>query len=491
MVWEAVAGTPQNDEIYKTLMPLGDDQVIVAGEVKSAGAGGKQSLMLAVFDRRGKNIWEKAHVVEGLHSVVKILPAKDGYVVVANRRKKGTKAQIWLGYFKSDGVFDHDKILSDPNDGLQANDAAILDDKQIIFAVTVFKGDGMTKSPGAEKIAAIYVTTREGGFVMKRDYILGRDNEIFSLFVSEFQQKKVGIIATGYFENDFHKKIGWVLRLEKNASLVWQKEFVKGAGMEVRFATGALGKDVVISGDILPLSRGKTGTWLASLNAEGGNLQWQRYYEGETGVHDYRSGGLFMQDSGLITLVMEAKAESRETKTVKKEDKSIENQKDVLITESKEIPSGMDYVHVLTVSPRGITMSGDSYYHGLGASVSQVVAGHDGQRLMAGFARVKPREAAILEKAVPEESPAQKPINLPDAKVSEKALTGLELLNKNMSGGQKDNSVPEDKEKQLKSGESNNTQAVNKVLPVPGVSRDGWVFSGAQAQAYKDPCAEQ
>lgn len=478
-VWDAVYGEGQKSEVFTTVMPKGKG--VVAAGTMQALEGVRPSLMLVGFDRRGRETWNQYVALSGLRDVVKILPhGKEGYLVLANRKKQGENASVWLGVFDHEGTLKSHRNIQDDKFDLLATDivaAPAGSETKWYMAVTNTRKAGVGENETVFKNATIYRLGENRNELSSRAYVLGSNNEILGLAVSKFEGENYGLIATGYFENKFGKKNGWLMRLTEEASLAWQTEYSRGLSAKLKYGTGYKGKDIIAFGDVRPADSGPIGSWAMRLDGNNGRLIWQRYYYGETGHHDYQSRGLFVNKDGLITLMMAA-----EEDLDKEEEASLSPAEESTVVDDKMIPEEMSYAHVLSLSPRGVTLNGDSYYQGQGVSVSQMVEGHGGERLIAGFARMPAQDVLrqSSDKTKPENPPLKEPgsIDLPDAQMSEATKAGLEML-KNRLG----------REAEKKSGKQRvKTLPVNSESANQSLTRDGWIAVGAAPETYTDPC---
>ena len=470
-VWNTVYGEESNRETFVHAINQPDNGVLAVGETH-ANDKTTPTLLLATFDRRGRKITEKQHIVKDLHNIIKIIRNKNGYVVLGNVKIKGKSLRPWLGFFDNALNFKSNKIISDKFFHLRATDIVqSLDKRNLTVAVTAIRKTGGDKG-FEQKSASIYKLDQNGNELSSRAYILGLNSEIMSLSVSKFRDKKPGYIATGYFENGYKKKIGWVLRLNDDLSLVWQKEFSRGAKAIISKGIGYRDENITIFGEITPANSSPIGSWLMMLDGDSGKPTWQRYYYGETGHHDYMPAGLYANTDGLLTVMMMAK--SHHIQAMEKDTKDKEKKpalSDIII------PEKMDYAHILTVTPRGVTLNGDSYYYGHGVQLHSLTEATNGNRIMVGHTMVAPEEM-FREKQKPEapKNPLREPgyINLPDAELSDKAKKGLAMLQKKL---EKQHTKKPQKTAKKESAKNENASI-----------QKAWVAIGEMPDTYNDPC---
>ncbi len=452
-VWDSTYGEEGKNEWFSSVVNHGDGGVLAVG-LGAPVRGTVPSMMFVSFDKRGRKIWDKYHSISGLDNIVKMLPFEGGVIVLANRRKSGGKSFLWLGFFDNDARLKSQKIIRDKKYSLLATD--------IIHGSGDLSGEkGWAVSVSVNgKYGAVYLLDKNGNELSSRNYIVGVNNAIEGLSVSKIIGEKSGYIATGSFENKFGKKIGWVSRLGGDLSYLWQKEYSRGLSANIKYSSSYRNKYILAFGDVMPASSKSAGSWLMLLDKMNGKVMWQRYYYGDTGAHDYLSRGLYVRDDGLITLMMAA---------------------DLIGGGSDDY---MSYAHLLSLSPRGVTLSGDSYYYGKGAYISQLIEGASGARIMAGYSLVSAKDAGIKNTdPIDNKPPPLKEIgriNLPDVELSDKANAGLAMLKNKIKDMEIDDTVD------IVAKESANDDNGSNEL-----TRDGWVVIGEMPETYSDPCARK
>ncbi len=456
-VWDAVYGAPEYDEAFHSVLPLNDGGVLAVGERTSVD-GASKTIVFVTFDRLGRQLSETFFMLDGLKDVVKILKRPErGYAVLVNI-VKNNRGQAWLGFFDEDLKLLSQKTISESNDEVRATDIVPSAELGWVISVSLRRGYG----EGVDRIeienGRVYLLDRSGAVVRERSYSPGGNNHISSLAVLDIKGKARGYIATGYFVNNNGKQIAWTLRLDLNLALNWQREASRGISAKFNVAYGYLDDYVLAFGDVVPVNGRPTGTWLALLDVDDGSILWQRYYYGEGGTHGHSARGVFVNEDNLIVLMMMAQALTKPTG----------DKDDYLPTDY------MDYAHLLTLSPRGITMSGDTYFFGLGARIAQLIEGMNGERIMAGYVLVLEDVTGAEDDNKDADYPLLQEegrVFLPDVELSSKAKKGLELLQKKIS-------VQE-------------AQAVKELAKREnGLMKKGWIVIGDRLDTYKDPCSK-
>lgn len=501
-VWDTSYGEPIMDETFSSVLPLPDGGAIAVGTWKETKAA-KPQLLIVEFDKRGRKMWSKTHKIDGLMNVVKMIQDQDGYAIAINIKGAKSGKGIYLGFLDRAGQVKNSVILSEAKFGLSAKDfIRAADGKNFVMAVAREQNIGTQKSPIMQNDAGIFILNTKGIKSSERFYILGRGSEIKNLSVSKFDKNELGYIATGWFVNDYKKRIGWVLRLREDASLVWQREFERGLAASVEVSSAYNSDSILVFGEVLPADSGSIGSMLMMLNSIDGSIGWQRYYKGETGNHDYRPRSIVVNKDGLILVAMQAKTEANAKALAKAEiidapksdDEAAKDGQTSLMSGDLHVPDFMDYVHVLTLTPRGITISGDSYFEGKGGMIAQMVLTPKGERLMVGTANVPDGDIATAiqasKGASQPDTPAEpaggevKP-NLPQVALPENTMKGLAMLGKKIEAA----TAPLNKPDSGESKESDKPAIADiKSAEIDGVNENGWIVTGAAPDTYTDPC---
>ncbi len=468
-VWERNYGLENKNESFVSAINYGENGVLVAGEVISLyGKNKSPSIVLVNYDKRGQKIWEKHHFVSGIDNIVKMLPysydGRQGAVMLANRFYKSiSKKVLWIGFFDENGNLKSQKNIIDDKHNLLASDFSHdADGRGFVVPVTIEREFGRGNSSIIYKNAVIYLLDKYGNKISSRGYIVGTNNEIMGLSVAKFKNGGDGYIATGYFENPHGKKIAWVLRLAKDLSFIWQKEYSRGLSAKINNSVVYDRKNILIFGDIVPAGEGAVGSWLALIDSIDGEIIWQRYYYGETGYHDYLANGLYVNDDRLITILMMANP-------------------------VRDAPFDyMSYAHVLNISPRGITLGGDAYYNGKRGYINQILESVKGHRIMVGNAIISIKDFKTRNnKDKKDEEDLPPPLKdfsevvLPDAPLSKKAKIGLAMLKNKI----KDQGY--DVTSDISYNDGHDIESAN----ISGdFTQNGWVLIGNMPNKYTAPC---
>lgn len=440
---------------------LDDGDVLVAGLTRKM-RNARSALILARFDDRGRARWEKIHNVPSIVNIEKLLPDKErGSIVLGNLNEEGERASLWIGFFDEEGNLRSSEIIKDQNYDLYANDIhpSIDGDGWVLPVSEVQVREGNLAQ--SQRNATIYLLNEAGKKRGMRSYILGQKTELFHVGAAVFAGEKQGFIATGCFENGVGKNIAWVMRLNADLSLVWQKEYSRG--LSARLVSSTVDEDggVLVVGDVNSADSSVSGVWLAKLDGEYGEMQWQRYYTSTGEAYSYKATSLGAHEDGRVSLLMTGE----------------------VVLDKKNHADGVDagtdegFGHLLTLSARGDILSGAAFYAGQGSHVSSMSIDGAGRRIFVGDSLMESYTDVkrIRQERESNSAPLHEKddINLPDVQLSDKAEQGLALLKKKM--------FKEDVTEGVKHDFSSFDGS-------PDLLQKGWVFIPETDQAYVDPC---
>lgn len=375
-IWDAVYGAQDEQELFLSGLVLESANTLVVGE-RFGAAEGPRELVLAEFDRRGRVVKEQAQPVKDLQQVLKILSVPGGYAVVANKAEK-TRRSIWLGFFNAEWKFLEEQSIRGARGDMTAQDMiSSRDGKGFILAALAEK-----ESVAGVSHAVIYRLDQKGRVLASRAYMPGVENSILGLD----PQGKDRYVATGLIAAEDGRKTGWVMVLDREMNIVWQRQYPRGRAAMLNAAQDFQSNYIVVAGDASPLGEGDTSGWVMMIDNTTGEIGWQRYFRSSSVYHmrDMMAG-----PGGVISVMLQAQPSiipSKEEKTA--EQKAREN-----------------YVRLLTLDPRGGILASDEYFSGEDAFAWQMIEGQLGERILIGASKMiyriegKPGEEPVIKRS--------------------------------------------------------------------------------------------
>lgn len=368
-VWDSVYGHQDQQEKFVSGVVIENTDVVVAGE-RSGPDHKMAALILVEIDRRGRVVWEQTHQIAGLESVVKILRTDKGYLIIGNRLQGKKTHSVWLGFFDEKGFLSGEKDVQKAGGALLAHDIVRRHDgRGYLLAVSAQNGESE-----AMRFSMIYTLNSKGEAVSDRAYMPGTESRILGLSLAGNHQ----YTASGYIYGESGLREGWILRLNDEGEIIWQRQYPRGVGAELTRAQDYQDTGMVAIGNVRPGDNGLQAGWVMALRKADGDVVWQRYYTGEM---EYFGRDFFSNANGLISVMFDARKpkEVRGQGAQESEEAQKEDEKNIL-NEYK----GQNYVRLLTINPRGVLFISDEFFNGEGLDAYQMLPDPDGTRILIG-----------------------------------------------------------------------------------------------------------
>jgi uncharacterized delta-60 repeat protein len=267
--WKKTYGGSSYDEAYAVAIADNGD-IIVAGWTESFGAGWDDFWVLRL-DANGNVKWQKTYGGSNEDWATAVAIADNGDIIVAGYTKSfgAGGRDFWVLRLDSEGNVKWQKTYGG-SDWDEANAVAIAENGDIIVA-------GYTGSFGAGN-EDVWVLRLDGNGNVKWQKTYGGSDWDEANAVA--LAPNGDIIVAGYTESfgaggrDF-----WVLRLDSEGNVKWQKtyggEYWDGASAVAIAENG----DIIVAGYTGSFGAGKADFWVLRLDSEG-NIKWQKTYGG-------------------------------------------------------------------------------------------------------------------------------------------------------------------------------------------------------------------
>ena len=351
-VWDTVYGEVATHEQFKSGIVLENGNLLVAGERIDPDKKDQKSIMLAEIGRNGRVLWEARHSLAGLDEVVKIHPNSKGAIVLANVKPEKERAHIWMGVFSPQGALLYQKRLKGGRAMLKAYDIehAANGKSYILSAYSEVPGSGEAGS------TVLYRVTGKGGVISDHSFVIGSENAMHDIFVLENGE----LIGAGHIVGVDGRRNGWLIRLQDDFRMIWQKPYPRGAAAEL-VGVHPLAKGFMAAvGTALPVGDGLRAGWLMVVDENDGEIGWQRYF---TEKLHFDGRDLLVNEDGIISVMLDGTT-----------------------------PEGSDveeHVRLMTVNPRGRLFSSDEYFNGKGVDAFQLLPSDGIERLVIGGTRIE------------------------------------------------------------------------------------------------------
>ncbi|MEM2047926.1 MAG: hypothetical protein QXZ06_08590, partial [Candidatus Jordarchaeales archaeon] len=248
-----------------------EGNIIVAGSTGSFGAGGLDFWVLKL-DKDGDIVWQKAYGGEEDEDARKVAVDDEGNIVIVGleRFPFSKKSDVWVLKLDKDGDIVWQKACRGKGNN-EANCLAIDGEGNIVVA-------GSTETFGAGKSDVWVLKLDENGNIVWQKAYGGKNNDEAHGVAVDEDRNIIVAGSTGSFGAgglDF-----WVLKLDENGNIVWQKAYGGKNNDEAYSVAVDEDRNIVVAGSTETFGAGKSDVWVLKLN-EYGDALWQRTYGGE------------------------------------------------------------------------------------------------------------------------------------------------------------------------------------------------------------------
>ncbi|ASJ03528.1 hypothetical protein A3L09_09810 [Thermococcus profundus] len=261
--WQKTYGGNERDEAYMVaIAPNGD--IVIIGHTISFGAGDVDVWVLRL-DEKGNVKWQKTYGGNERDGAYAVAIADNGDIIVAGYTYSFSTGKVdsWVLRLDGSGNIKWQRAYNE-RESCVANAIVVALNGDIIVAGS-YKGD-------------IWVLRLDENGNVKWEKTLGGDGWERAYAVALAPNED--IIVAGYTES-FSAGYSdvWVLRLDEDGNIKWQKSYGAWGGEEARAVALADNGDIVIAGGTGSFEASSMDVWVLDLD-EMGNIKWQKNYGG-------------------------------------------------------------------------------------------------------------------------------------------------------------------------------------------------------------------
>jgi PKD repeat protein len=275
IAWQKTYGGSSLDWAY-SIQQTSEGSYVVAGETSSFGAGGSDVWVLKL-DSVGNIIWQKTYGGSESDQADYIQETVDGYIVVGGTHSYGAaeSANIWVLKLDFDGNVVWQKTYAGNNDFLGDNSIQKTIDGGYILMSSYFE----TSYDGSFWVLKL---DANGVVVWQKTYEYGDDH-----WASSIQQTTDGgYIVAGdiYYYGDSGWDF-WVLRLDSDGDVVWENAYGGNSSDYAYVVRESSDGNYIVAGNTYSFGGGNGDLLLIKLDSEG-NIVWQNTYGGTDLEHE-------------------------------------------------------------------------------------------------------------------------------------------------------------------------------------------------------------
>ena len=267
--WQKAYGGAEDDGAFSILEASGGGFVVV-GYTSSTGAG-KKDVWVLKLDEDGNVEWQKTYGGGEDDEAFSVVEATGGGFVVAGQTSSSGagKKDVWVIKLDADGIVEWQKTYGGSGDDVAYFIQQALDEKLIVA--------GSTDSFGAgKKDAWILNLGKEGNIVWQKTYGALGDEEVNSIQ----QTSDSGYIAAGW-TNSYAgiQTEAWVLKLDMDGNIQWQRTYGGSGDDKIYSIQETLDGRYIVAGTMDSYGSGKKDAWVMKLDANT-SILWQKTFGG-------------------------------------------------------------------------------------------------------------------------------------------------------------------------------------------------------------------
>ncbi len=414
--WDSIYGAMATQERFVGGLIV-NERVLAVGE-RFGGKDEGAEIVVADIDSHGQVVREAIQKIPGLRGVNVAVPVKNGFIVTARKRVGEGKSQVWIGFFDSMVKLTRSKEIADSKFALEPQDIVLMQKGGYMLSATAEERSGVHHS-------VIYKLDEVGNIVRMRAFATGLDNKILSL-------SAVGndlYLGAGYMRGDDGRRNGWLVMFNKNAEIVWERQYPRGRGSQINRTVSLNSQYIIAAGESQPAGGGNRAGWVMMVNINSSDIEWQRYY---TSTLEYSARDV-LAAKGVFSVLLDSNPSEKED-------------------EKELVPA----IRLLTVNTRGNVIASDEFLNAQGVHGYRLVSGPNDSRIIIGSTDMTYHP---------------KPPPPPEVNVADEKAGPIISPVKSFQKPAPPEPVP-----------------VAEEPPALVPSMDGWVIAASLVPAYKDPC---
>jgi hypothetical protein len=374
-LWDTVYGEMDESEKFVSAIQNEEGDKIVATGERAAYKGGAKTALLVEIDRRGRPVWDKPYKIDGLQSVKKIIKISSGYAVLGTIKNGEVPSQGWIGMFDETGNHKRDVIIQPESIGIEAMDIILNRAGNEMIVV----GSALRLNARAQPYTMMFWVDLDGKILQQRSFTFGIENRTNAI---SWQEDRF-YITSGFIRSDDGRKAGWMMRLNEEGGIVWQREYARGMSAQLLDVANYGEKYVIGVGQTMPSGTGRPAAWVMMIDAFSSEIAWQRYYQDDYDFHAFevqplKDGPIAIAINGDHGKKPEEELEEKEQKPLKKSSAKKKDEEEKL----------SDYLRLLILDPRGIILQSRSYFNAGGVQGFGMVLGKKGEPVVLGHTDV-------------------------------------------------------------------------------------------------------
>jgi hypothetical protein len=339
-------------DMFADAVSQDNNTIVAAGAYTKDAKDTIYKPLLVKFDERLKPVWEVREETTDMRTIQRLIATKDGFTVLGDigAAKKG--GGIYIASYGNDG-----KVRGKPVPIFEAG--GDLDAKAFVLA-----GDGSGYIVAAQYIndkddqqqyGLLYKVSKSGKTVWKRSFKTGRST-VFNNVQTALDGNSY--IVTGQIVMEGNQSGGWLLLVDTNGAIKWQRTYPRGVAASLQAAAQTKEGEFILSGKARPTNYTGQGlaAWILKTDSTGNPL-WQRFFRGP---YSYEAPDLIVYEDGRAS---------------------------VLIAGAGLDEDHRSHARLITFSPQGNIHHLEDFTEGQNSAAHRLVSGMGGERILVGYAQ--------------------------------------------------------------------------------------------------------
>ena len=332
-----------------------DKSLIVIGTYTKDQDDQIEKAFITKLDSRGRPVWENKEETTFNKRPQRILKADSGYAVLGDiENDKGAQGG-YLAFYTKDGKRAAQYPILENGFALSVHDFAPSQTGKS-YVITTSRSAISDRGEDKKTEGVLYKITTEGKRLWRRQYSPGLSTALYDIGLAP----DGNYTLVGEIEQDNGRKAGWVVRVDGNGALMWQRPYPRGALARMMDSVTHDDLSISITGQVRGLREKNKSAWIMTLRSDG-TVQWQRYYQGR---HNFSAPSMIGHQDGRLSVLLNGEVADRSNRSFDR-----------------------GYAGLLTFSPRGYLMNLESFTDGQNAQALRVKSGHIEERLVVGYAQ--------------------------------------------------------------------------------------------------------
>lgn len=339
-------------DVFNDAVTLDNDIIIAAGSYTKDEKDGIYHPLLVKYDERLKPLWEVREDTKDMRTIHRIIATKDGITVLGDIGDAKKGGGIYIGSYDFDG-----KVRGKPVPVFESG--GDLDAKAFVQAADgsgyLVAAQYIDDKDDEQQYGILYKVSKSGKVAWKRAFKTGRST-VFNNIQTAIDGKSY--ILTGQIVMEGNTSGGWLLLLDQNGAIKWQRTYPRGLAASIQAAAQTKEGEFIVTGKARPANYTGQGlaAWVMKTDSTG-NMLWQRFFKGP---YTYEAPDLIVYEDGRASVLINA--------------------------------AGLDSEHrshnrLMTFSPQGRIHHLEDFTEGQNSAAHRLVSGLGGERIIVGYAQ--------------------------------------------------------------------------------------------------------